>query len=68
MLSTLAIPLALVACKAPVDLPTFERLTANPAPDFSLEDVNGTSPTFAQQVSPRDHLDRISAWYFGHST
>jgi hypothetical protein len=38
------------------------------APDFSLLDVNPTSATFDQAVSPRDHLQRVSAWYFGHAT
>ncbi len=37
-------------------------------PDFSLEDVNPTSDTFGQLVSPRDHLSKATAWYFGHST
>jgi hypothetical protein len=37
-------------------------------PDFSLEDVNPNSATYQTLVSPRDHLGRISAWYFGHST
>ncbi len=41
---------------------------AEPAPDFSLEDVNATSATFGQVVSPRDHLEQVSGWYFGHST
>ncbi len=36
--------------------------------DFSLEDVNPTSATYEEFVSPRDYLGRISAWYFGHST
>ncbi len=37
-------------------------------PDFSLEDVNPNSATAAQPVSPRDQLQRVSAWYFGHAT
>ena len=37
-------------------------------PDFTLPDVNPNSATNGQDVSPRDHLGRISAWYFGHST
>lgn len=36
--------------------------------DFSLPDVNPTSPTFNASVSPRDHLGKVSAWYFGHAT
>ena len=38
------------------------------APDFALPDVNATSPTFNQTVSPRDYLQKVSAWYFGHAT
>ncbi len=37
-------------------------------PDFSLTDVNPTSTTFDEVVSPRDHLQKVSAWYFGHAT
>ena len=37
-------------------------------PDFQLVDVNPTSPTYAQSVSPRDYLQKVSAWYFGHAT
>lgn len=36
--------------------------------DFSLLDVNPTSSTANQAVSPRDYLQRVSGWYFGHST
>lgn len=37
-------------------------------PDFSLKDVNPTSATVDLAVSPRDHLEKVSAWYFGHAT
>jgi len=37
-------------------------------PGFSLLDVNETSATADERVSPRDHLGRVSAWYFGHAT
>ena len=37
-------------------------------PDFALKDVNPTSASFDQDVSPRDHLEKVSAWYFGHAT
>lgn len=37
-------------------------------PDFSLTDVNPNSATTEAAVSPRQYLQRISAWYFGHST
>ena len=49
---------------APVKTP----VVATPMPDFTLPDVNPTSVTFNQGVSPRDHLQKVSAWYFGHST
>lgn len=37
-------------------------------PDFSLQDENPISVSYLQTVSPREKLDRVSAWYFGHST
>lgn len=36
--------------------------------DFSLLDVNQTSPSFGSEVSPRDYLEKVSGWYFGHAT
>ena len=39
-----------------------------PMPDFTLTDVNPTSPSADEAVSPRDYLQRVSAWYFGHAT
>lgn len=39
-----------------------------PAPNFQLLDANPNSPRAAQSVSPRDYVDKISAWYFIHST
>jgi hypothetical protein len=38
-----------------------------PLPDFALVDVNPTSPTYNQDVSPRDYLQQVSGWYFGHA-
>ena len=38
------------------------------APAFSVVDVNPTSPRSGEMVSPRDYLERVSAWYFGHAT
>ena len=35
------------------------------APDFMLADVNPASPTAATEVSPRDYLGGVSAYYFG---
>lgn len=39
-----------------------------PQPDFSLHDVNPTSSRYGQAVSPRDYLEKVSGWYFGHAT
>ena len=36
--------------------------------DFDLVDVNPTSSTYQQAVSPRDYLKQVSGWYFGHAT
>jgi hypothetical protein len=62
-----------VACKAVakaagrlgVELPGAPE---DPKPDFSLPDVNPNSATSEEQVSPRDYLGKVSAWYFGHAT
>jgi len=37
-------------------------------PDFSVPDVNPNSARYQENVSPRDYLGQISAWYFGHAT
>lgn len=39
-----------------------------PVPDFGLLDVNPTSATSGETVSPRDRIGRTSAWYFGAAT
>ena len=36
-------------------------------PDFGLMDVNSTSSTYGQLVSPRDYLQQVSGWYFTHA-
>lgn len=38
------------------------------APDFTLQDENPNSATYQAPVSPRDHVGRVSAWYFGWAT
>jgi hypothetical protein len=43
-------------------------MLAEIVPDFGLVDVNPTSSTYDQAVSPRDYLGQVSAWYFGHAT
>jgi hypothetical protein len=42
--------------------------SANLAPAFSLLDVNTGSPTGGQDVSPRDYVGSVSAWYFADAT
>ncbi len=42
--------------------------SAGPVPDFALMDVNTTSPTAGEDVSPRDLLEQVSGWYFTHAT
>ena len=37
-------------------------------PDFLLADVNTTSQTYDNDVSPRDALGLISVWYFASGT
>ncbi len=54
------------ACKN--DTPTASSDEPVMAANFSLEDVNDSSMTFGEAISPRDYLGSISAWYFGHST
>jgi hypothetical protein len=36
--------------------------------DFLLSDTNPSSPTTGQDVSPRDYVGSVSAWYFGDAT
>lgn len=62
-----ALTLALAAgCRD--DSPTSNQDDGDRAPAFRLVDLNSSSPTHDQSISPRDHLGRVSAWYFGHST
>lgn len=37
-------------------------------PDFQRVDVSPFSATYGDPVSPRDYLQVVSAWYFGHAT
>ena len=52
----------------PKDTSTGSEVGPNALPDFSLVDVNETSPTATQNVSPRDYLQKVSGWYFTHAT
>jgi len=61
--------LLLTACKDKSTLVTDPVLTtADSVVDFSLLDVNPNSATHDQPVSPRDYMQKVSAWYFGHAT
>ena len=53
--------LLLTACPGP----GFDA--SGPVPDFSLEEVNASSATYGELISPSDFLGKASAWYFGHS-
>ncbi|NCQ34984.1 hypothetical protein GW813_07925 [bacterium] len=63
ILMPFALLLGLAACSD-----STKPTTTDPMPDFSLQDVNSTSATADQAVSPRDSIGRVTAWYFGHST
>ncbi len=39
-----------------------------PSDSWALEDVNASSPTFGEIISPSDLRGQVSVWYFGHST
>jgi hypothetical protein len=54
----------LLASASPVSAPAEQQM----APDFQLLNVNPTSSTYGEIVSPRDYFGEVSAWYFGHST
>ena len=41
--------------------------SASALPDFTLTDVNSASLRAGQGVSPRDYLQQLSVWYFGHA-
>ena len=43
-------------------------LHGEPLAPFSLIDVNETSDTYQQAISPADYLGKTSGWYFGHAT
>jgi hypothetical protein len=47
---------------------TATQTPGDPEPAFQLQDVNENSTTFGTDVSPRNHMGRVSAWYFGRST
>lgn len=42
--------------------------TVQAVPDFTLTDVNPLSSSEGEGISPREYLQQVSGWYFGHST
>ena len=56
------------ACKDDPSEPPVLEPSETAVPEFSAQDVNPTSPRTGENVSPRDYLGSVSAWYFGHST
>lgn len=38
-----------------------------PVPDFQLTDVNPNSERRGSPVSPRDYVEQVSGFYFGHA-
>jgi hypothetical protein len=47
----------------PAPVPTDQAV-----PDFTLRNLNANSPTFNQDISPRQLQGQISGWYFGSAT
>ena len=43
-------------------------LDGEAVPEFELVDLNPTSPTAGEVISPSDFRGQVSAWYFTHST
>ena len=65
--SLLSLPLLLlVACGGSSG--TVDPVESLAQADFGLPDVNPTSQSFSTDVSPRDHIGNVSAWYFGSAT
>lgn len=60
--------LALIAAVGCDDDTAGPTTNGEAVPDFALVDENATSATGGTAVSPRDHLQRVSAWYFSHAT
>jgi len=50
------------------DSPPDQQAGDQALPDFAVTDANPNSARYGENVSPRDYLGEVSAWYFGHST
>jgi hypothetical protein len=61
VLSALLLAPLLAACSSGSSGP----LATEPVQDFALQDVNPTSATYQADVSPRQYVGQISAYYFG---
>lgn len=59
---------AAIAALVAAAISTTTAQSAEPVPELSLMDMNPTSDTHGQMVSPRDYVGKVSGWYFGHST
>lgn len=62
------LPIAAATLALAVACPRAGIDTAEPVPDFSLEDSNTSSATYGQQVAPSDFRGMASVWYFGHGS
>ncbi len=51
------------ACTPDIGFETGEVL-----PEFSLEDLNTSSATFGELITPSYFRGQASAWYFGHAS
>lgn len=61
-----AFAVVLVACSAPPV--TSDAGMLGPAPSFSLTDVNPSSASAGQAISPSSFSGKVTGWYFGHSS
>jgi hypothetical protein len=61
VLATLLLAPLLAACGGGSKAP----LATDPVPDFALQDANPTSTTYLMDVSPRQFVGQVSAYYFG---
>ena len=48
--------------------PPAPQLPDGAVPEVHAPDVNSTSARFGEDVSPRDYVGSVSAWYFGQAT
>jgi len=63
-----ALLLLAIGCGSGSDTPPTETTDPLLVPDFLLEDMNDTSTSYTLDVSPREYIGNLSAWYFGEAT